>query len=54
MNYEERNKAGIRGGSGGRLFFATSPLDEHGWTAMAAMLMGIHLNQLALMLGKGF
>jgi hypothetical protein len=30
------------------------PLDAHGWAAMVAMHMGIHRNQLALMLGKGF
>jgi hypothetical protein len=30
------------------------PLDAHGWAAMVAMHMGIHRNQLALMLRKGF
>ena len=29
------------------------PLDAHGWAAMVAMHMGIHRNQLALMLRKG-
>jgi len=30
------------------------PLDAHCWAAMVAMHMGIHRNQLALMLRKGF
>jgi hypothetical protein len=30
------------------------PLDAHGWASMVAMHMGIHRNQLALMLQKGF
>jgi len=30
------------------------PLDAHDWAAMVAMHMGIHRNQLALMLRKGF
>jgi hypothetical protein len=29
------------------------PLDAHGWAAMVSMHMGIHRNQLALMLAKG-
>lgn len=30
------------------------PLDAHGWASMVSMHMGIHRNQLALMLRKGF
>lgn len=30
------------------------PLDAHGWASMVAMHMGIHRNQLSLMLQKGF
>jgi len=30
------------------------PLDAHGWASMVSMHMGIHRNQLALMLQKGF
>lgn len=30
------------------------PLDAHGWASMVSMHMGIHRNQLVLMLRKGF